>query len=115
MLLLKRWIKNLPVWVTLLILIVVLVWQAWNTVATRQRMSPALREVVVRGDGTVDIVVQLDFKLEAYHINFFQKQEGRVGRVKDQEVLLKRVPAKSVKSIARNYWISKIMLAGESK
>ncbi len=113
MLLLKRWIKNPPVWTTLLILSAVLVWQVWNVGAAQQRMSPALRKVVAQGDGTVDIVVQLDFKLEGYHINFFQSQDGRVGRIKDQDVLLKRVPTESVKSIARNYWISKILLASE--
>ncbi len=110
---LKRWLKNPPVWITLLILAAMLAWRVWNVVATQQRMSPVLREVVAQGDGTVDIVVQLDFKLEAYHINFFQSQEGRVGRIKDRDVLLKRVPAESVKSIARNYWISKILLASE--
>ena len=33
--------------------------------------------------------------------------------IKDQEVLLKRVPTESVKSIARHYWISNIVLASE--
>ncbi len=113
MLLLIRWIKNPPIWATLFILAVILAWQGWNVGAAQRRMSSALRKVVAQGNTTVDIVVQLDFKLEAYHINFFQSQEGRVGRIKDQDVLLKRVPTESVKSIARNYWISKILLASE--
>lgn len=110
----KRWIRKAPVWVTLLILVVVLVWKGWNISAAQYRMSPDLRDVVNKGEGKVDVVVLLDFKLEAYHINFFQSQPGRVGKIQDREVLLKRVPVKSVESLARHYWISRLVLANES-
>jgi hypothetical protein len=109
----KQWIKRPPVWATLLILGCIIIWQVWNVSAASQRMSPALREIVAQGDMKVDIVVQLGFKVEGYHINFFQRQQGRVGRIKDQEVLLKRVPTESVTSLARHYWISHIVLASE--
>ena len=113
MLRVKQWLKKPPVWATLFILAVVVIWQVWNAGAASQRMSPALREIVAQGNTKVDIVVRLDFKVEGYHINFFQRQKGRVGRIKDQEVLLKRVPTESVTSLARHYWISHILLASE--
>jgi hypothetical protein len=109
----KQWLKKPPVWATLLILGCIIIWQIWNVSAASQRMSPALREIVAQGNTKVDIVVQLDFKVEGYHINFFQHQQGWVGRIKDQEVLLKRVPTESVISLARHYWISHIVLASE--
>ncbi len=110
--LLPRWFKNPPVWVTLVLVVAIAGWQVWNVSAIPSRMSPALREIVAQEGQPVDVVVRVGFKLEAFHLNYFQDQ-ARVGAVEDHQVLLRRVPPEQVEEIARNYWISQIFLADE--
>ena len=107
-----RFLKNPPVTATLLILVILAGWSIWNAQASQGRMSPGVKAALARGDATLDLVVQMDFKVEAYHINFFQGR-GRVARVQDQQISLRRVPAAEVPSMARHYWIARIALPSE--
>ena len=111
---LKYCIKHPFLWVTLLLIGATVSWNAWNAAASKQRMSPALRELVEKGADNLDVLVELDFKLEGFHLNYFQAQ-GRVARVKDRQIALRNLSAEKVKTMARNYWISRMNLETEDR
>ncbi len=114
MVLLKGWLSYRPVWVTLLIVVLMAGWQTWNVMAAPGRISPALQAAIVRQEPKLNIVIQTNFKLEAFHINYFQGR-GRVSKVEERQILLRGIPPAEVQDIARNYWVARLLLADEVK
>ena len=104
--------KRSSVWITAVLIVVLLGWQLWNTTAAPGRLSPALSQAVDQGETRLSVRVEVDFRLEAFHLTYFQ-QFGSIVGVQDSELQIRRVDAADVRALARNYWIKKISLTEE--
>jgi len=100
--------KHRLFWVTGLVCVSLIIWNIWNIASAPYRMDQHLLDEVRNSNGHFDIVVEVDFKLERYHIDYFQKLRGRVARIENNRVFLRSVPASVVRAIARKYWVSQL-------
>jgi hypothetical protein len=107
------WLRHPSVLITLAVLTLILGWQLWNGLAAGQRMSQGVQAALASGEDPLAVVVQVDFKIEPYHTQYFQ-QQGRIARAREGEVWLRAVPASRVTAMARNYWITRIQLESET-
>jgi hypothetical protein len=78
-------------------------WEAYLMMSGARRLDPALARDL-EGGGLVNVAVTLGFAPEDFHIRIFQTH-GIVSGVKGTTVLLNRVPAREVRTIARYYWV----------
>lgn len=107
-----RMLRYPPVFVTLIIMVAVLVLGVLNNAQAPQRLSPGVRAALAEKEVVLSVVVQLDFKSERYHTDYFQ-QQGRIARANANAIWLRGVPAENVRAMARNYWITRISLESE--
>lgn len=103
--------RSRPFWVTCLVVILVLAWNLWNSVASSSRIDEALLQKMKIDDGPFDILVEVNFKLERYHIDYFQQRQGRVVSIENSRVQLANVPTSEIVAMSRAYWVRKISLS----
>ena len=85
-------------------------WEAFIRLTAVHRIEPALAAALPR-EPHVNIVVQLPFAPEDFHIRLFQGY-GVVSGVRGTTVLLNRVRPEDVWRIARYYWVRRITPQG---
>lgn len=93
-----------PVWFTLLVLVLVGIYQIWIVSQATQKIHAS-----GLGDSGVpsDIVVTLAMEPEQFHMMVLQ-DAGRVTQVKGRRLLLRDVPPDALHALARRYWITTI-------
>ncbi|MBI2201648.1 MAG: hypothetical protein HYU43_06875 [Armatimonadetes bacterium] len=101
-----RLVTSRPGRIILLIILVIISWQAWLTYQATGKVPPDLR-AHASARGTVDLRVTLRFPPERFHILTFQRF-GRVSGSDGNAVEVRSVPVHRVKEIARFYWVSQI-------
>ncbi len=95
-----------PVRVLLLLLLLAAAWQGWLAYQAGQKIPPDL-ERYASPRGTVDLLVELPFAPERFHILTFQRF-GRVSGTRENAVEVRSVPLRWVREIARFYWVRRI-------
>lgn len=78
-------------------------WQLWLGVEAPGKISPQLR----LGSGKVDILVELPFVPERFHVITLQRY-GRVSGTQDKAVELRGVNRADLTAVARPYWVTKV-------
>ncbi|MDR7417033.1 MAG: ABC transporter ATP-binding protein [Armatimonadota bacterium] len=86
-------------------------WQGWLEYQARTKM-PVFLEHHLSPRGTVDLLVQLPFPPERFHILALQRF-GRVSGTREHAVELRSVPPSRVREIARLYWVRGILPLSE--
>ena len=81
-------------------------WEGYGRLTASARLAPEVRQVLNDG-GRQDVFVRLDAPPEQFHVKLFQGY-GTVSAVREDGVLLRRVPAERVAELARFYWIAGI-------
>ena len=93
-----------------MVLAVFLLWagyKGWMLYEAPGRVEPGLIERAER-DGAIDIVVQLSFPPERFHVLKIQDM-GRIGRVNGKMIEVRSVTADNIRKLARSfYWITMI-------
>jgi hypothetical protein len=92
------------------LVVVVLLWLGWETyltVSATHRLDPELARELDH-NGLVNVAVTLGFAPEDFHIRIFQGH-GIVSGVRGTTVLLNRVSAGDVMTIARYYWVDRVV------
>lgn len=87
-------------------------WQGWLEYQARTKM-PGLLEHYRSPRGTVDLLVQLPFPPERFHILTLQRF-GRVSGTREHGVELRSVPLPRVREVARFYWVRGILPLSEA-
>ena len=103
-----------PLAVTILVVGALLAWDAFGYVTAPSRIAPDVRRALDAGAPMLDVRVTVGFKLEAFHMRYFQEQ-GQVVDVDSRGVAIRDVPAARLRAMARQYWISSISLAGTGR
>lgn len=83
-------------------------WQGWLEHQARRKI-PAFLEHHLSPRGTVDLLVELPFPPERFHILVLQRF-GRISGTREHAVELRSVPLSRVRDIARFYWIRGLVL-----
>lgn len=87
------------------VLAILIAWWAFGTVAAPSRISPQLADAIAANpDGYVDIDVHFREGPTRFHLTRYQ-EFGHLGRTDGNTLLLRRVEAREVRDIARDYWI----------
>lgn len=93
----------------MIILIAMLGWQVFLAVQAPTKISDSLTD----GDQEVDVVVELNFPAERFHILTLQDY-GRISGSSGAKLEMRRVPASTLNDIARIFWIKSIAPLQES-
>jgi hypothetical protein len=87
-------------------------WQGWLEYQARTKM-PGFLERYRSPRGTVDLLVELPFPPERFHILTLQRF-GRVSGTREHAVELRSVPLPRVREIARLYWVRGLLPLSEA-
>jgi len=93
----------------IIIALLILGWNILSPVYAQTKLSPELRQTLQEGNERyVNIIIQLKFGPEQFHINIFQDL-GVVTKVEGTNVFMRRVPLEEIIKIARQYWVVKVV------
>lgn len=90
--------------ILLAVLVAVIAWQAWLSLAAPGKVAPAVQQA--QGQ-KVNVLVTLSFPPERFHVLAFQKF-GRVTGTENNTVELRGVPKADLSSVARPHWVVKV-------
>lgn len=90
--------------ILLAVLVCVIAWQAWLSLAAPGKVAPAVRQA--QGQ-KVNVLVTLPFPPERFHVLAFQKF-GRVTGTENNTVELRGVNKADLPSVARPYWVVRV-------
>jgi hypothetical protein len=90
--------------ILLAVVVAVIAWQTWLTLAAPGKVAPAVQQA--QGE-KVNVRVTLSFPPERFHVLAFQKF-GRVTGTENNTVELRGVPKADLSSVARPYWVVKV-------
>jgi len=93
------------------ILVAMLGWQVFLAVQGPTKISDSLTDVAA--DETVDVIVELNFPAERFHILTLQDY-GRISGSSGAELQMRSVPASTLNDIARIFWVKSISPLEES-
>jgi len=101
---LGSFLRQRPIWVTLLVLAGLAVFE----IATRWQGAAKLADLELRDDtDRVHIAVHMPFEPEHFHMTRLQER-GRLIRVEEGVAYLMDVAVADVRDLAQRYWISDI-------
>lgn len=95
----------------LLVLFGYLAFQGWLAVTAPAKLEAGLSQNTDQL-GRVNVVVELNFPPERFHILTLQEY-GRVTGTSGNQVQMRRVPLENVDRLARTYWVREITLLRE--
>ncbi|MGI9860385.1 hypothetical protein SDD30_03240 [Moorella naiadis] len=104
----RSFIRHPSIWFTCLILVLLLAWQGWAFATMNERITPDLK-TALESQKYVNIKVVLPFSPEPFHMEKFHDM-GTVIFANENSIMINRVKAKDVWSLAREYWITSIAL-----
>lgn len=90
--------------ILLAVLVAVIGWQAWLSIAATGKVAPAVQQA--QGQ-KVNVLVTLPFPPERFHVLAFQKF-GRVTGTENNTVELRGVHKSDLPSVARPHWVLKV-------
>lgn len=97
-----------PVTATAVLVAALIAWVVATGLNEAAKLSPELRAAFVERAG-VNIVVELPFAPERFHMVYFQAR-GRVVRAEDRRLYLRDVSPEDVRRIAGEYWVAQVRL-----
>lgn len=102
-------LRHVSVLATVVIVGTALGWSLFNRLEAPRRMTPQLRAALATHAAPQDIVVDVNFSIEAFHITYLQR-EGHIVRVERRRVYLDEVSPANIWAVARNYWVARVAL-----
>lgn len=90
--------------ILLAVLVGVIAWQAWLSLAAPGKVAPAVQQAQAQ---KVNVLVTLPFPPERFHVLAFQKF-GRVTGTENNTVELRGVNKADLPSVARPYWVVRV-------
>lgn len=93
----------------LLVVAAMITWQFLAPLYGEAKCDPQLRAKLAEGVARVDVAVVLRFPPEEFHVRFFQ-DFGVITGVDGDAVLLRRVAAEDVITLAKQYWVAAVKL-----
>lgn len=96
---------------SLVVLVVgLLLWHGWLSWAAEGKVDPQVYEALQRRR-RVDVLVELNFPPERFHVLTFQKF-GRVSGTRENTVELRGVGREAIQQVARFYWVRRVSVLG---
>jgi hypothetical protein len=98
------YLRNRPVWFTLLVLIFVAGYQFWISASATAKMAASDLD---RGAASIDLELTMTVDPEQFHMVVLQ-DAGTLVKLNGHHAFLRNVPMPMVDALARRYWIERL-------
>ncbi len=101
-------LHNTGMQTVLVVVLALALFQVWLYAQAPAKIDPRVTTTIAE-NGRANILVELNFPPERYHIQALQNF-GRIGGADGNEVTLRNVNQDGIESLARTYWVKSIRL-----